>query len=247
VPAKPKSPYPLLVRHILKKILPQKIYRKHVGRHEDNSLQLWSHISRNIPLGKSILDIGAFKGDYAIAARENNATVEIYAFEPNPQSANILRIFSEDFNIEVEELAVAELNGSVSFLLNSKTSQMINPEEKSLENVIQVQATSLNSWVSEKRTSPSLIKIDTEGAEAGILRGANFVLRHHQPIILCEVLSDKAGVDVMGALPKNYIYYHIDENNGIEARTLITRKVWRNHNWLLVPKHRKSELPIYIS
>jgi len=86
-----------------------------------------------------------------------------------------------------------------------------------------------------------VIKIDVEGAEAGILRGAQRVLHEHHPIILCEVLTDAAGNEVMASLPKDYHFYHIDENGGTKEKACITRRRWRDTNWLLVPKHRIAE------
>lgn len=61
-------------------------------------------------------------------------------------------------------------------------------------------------------------------------------------MILCEIKSDDAGKSVMAAIPENYEYYHIEENGGYELRSVMTRQVWRNHNWLLVPHSRRNEL-----
>ena len=239
---KPRNPYPIIARRLLRKSLPNNVYRRYIGRHEDESLRLWKLISAQIHFGDAILDIGAFKGDYALAAREVNREAIIFAFEPNPYSFNIIQEKCHDQDIEVINLAIAETDGSVSFMLNSSTSRMVYRNFKSPVDIIQVPGISLDTWITENGVSPSLIKIDTEGTEAEILRGGEMVLDAYRPIILCEVLSDQAGKDVMDALPKDYYFYHIDENSGFEERDKITRKKWRNHNWLFVPMHKKSAL-----
>jgi hypothetical protein len=76
---------------MLRKLLPLPIYRKYIGRQEDGSLHLWKHLASSIPSGTVILDIGAFNGDYVLAARSVNPGVAIYAFEPNPASASVSR------------------------------------------------------------------------------------------------------------------------------------------------------------
>lgn len=80
----------------------------------------------------------------------------------------------------------------------------------------------------------SLVKIDVEGSESDVLHGAQKVLGEHRPVILCEVLSDEAGLKVMEALPPGYLYYHIDENKGLSMKPRVDRKKWRNKNWLFV-------------
>ena len=49
----------------------------------------------------------------------------------------------------------------------------------------------------------------------------------------------------MSALPLDYHFYHIDENKGIEKQPHITRKRWRNLNWLLVPENRQEEIELH--
>lgn len=239
---KPKDLYHPFFKKILKKILPNRIYRCYVGRHDDESIRLWKMMAKNIPPEEAILDIGAFEGIYALAARECNSRAPIYAFEPNPETAEKLRARCVSKNIATIETALAETNGAVSFLLNSQMSRILDSSPLTTERATQVKAMTLDTWISQNSVNPSLIKIDTEGAEGGIFRGGQNTLRSHRPIIICEVLNDLAGKEVALALPKNYVYYYIEENTGIFELPKITRKAWRNTNWLLVPKERISEV-----
>jgi len=184
----------------------------------------------------TILDIGAFEGMYALAARKANKYASIYAFEPNPNNVAALRKNVIGQNIHIEETAVSDNEGEVVFSLESATSHISQSDSSNyLQAGITVRSISLDAWTQINHTLPDLIKIDTEGHESAILRGAKNMFKNRSPIILCEVLSDDAGKDVMQSIPNGYIFYHIDENKGVTHRAVIDRKKWRNRNWLLAP------------
>ena len=241
---KPTNPYPMLLRRVLRRLLPPQTYRRYVGRHEDESLRLWSQIAATIPAGAAILDIGAFEGEYALAARRANAATDIYAFEPNPQSAKLLRSTLEQHRIHVVEAAVSDKDGRLPFLFSAAESQIAptTPSSNGGGEIRPVAAIKLDTWVATNRVVPSLMKIDVEGAEVNILRGARRILDEWRPIVLCEVLTDSAGAEVEKELPDHYRFFHIDENRGTCEESRVTRRRWRNKNWLLVPEPRRGEV-----
>lgn len=215
----PWNPY---VQAGLKRVLPEAVYLRYVGRHELGSMRIWREYARACT--DAILDIGAYHGVYALAAREENSRVPIYAFEPSPSSLPVLRQVCEEKNIHIEAFAVAERTGEVGFRIRGQGSQMAE------DGPIRVSTISLDEWA---KVPVSLLKIDTEGAEAAIFRGARRLLES-KPTILCEVLHNEAGEAVMDALP-GYRYFRIDEDRGTEERQRITREHWRHKNWLLLP------------
>jgi FkbM family methyltransferase len=207
-------------------------------------MRLWTWIAARVPPGSAILDIGAFRGAYALAAKIANPAAFVYAFEPNPETVGILRRACAQSGVEVVEVAVAEQNGLLPFFYDSARSRLAESGDSAdpRQQLHHVPAVTLDAWGSGKRVIPTLIKIDVEGAETQVLRGAVRVLHECQPIILCEVLTDSAGDAVEGALPSRYRFYYVDENDGMREEPRITRRYWRNKNWLLVPRHRQSEL-----
>ncbi len=220
---------------MLKKILPARTYARYFGRHERGSLRTWKHIAKRLGPQDVILDIGAFHGEYAISARLVNSRVGIYAFEPNPGSARTLRDKSEGLDIRLVENAVAHKSGRVEFVLSSATSHLATSNRTAEGQIISVNAVSLDDWVKAENLCIALIKIDVEAKESEVLCGSKSLLEQDQPLILCEVLSDEAGQEVMKALPATYLYFHIDENRGVSLRASVDRKHWRNKNWLFVP------------
>jgi FkbM family methyltransferase len=241
---KPENPYPMLLRRVLGKVLPERTYRRYIGRHEDESMRLWMQIAAGVPAGAAILDIGAFEGEYALAARRVNPTAPVYAFEPNLYSVRRLRAQCEKHYVVVVEAAVADRNGQMPFLFRSAESRISEPSPLSTtgEHTCLVTSVTLDSWAVANSVVPALIKIDAEGAEAAILRGAQRVLTESRPIVICELLTDSAGSETEKALPRDYRFYHIDENQGISEQTRLTRRLWRNKNWLLVPEARQAEV-----
>lgn len=221
----PWNPY---VQAALRRLLPLRLYRGYVGRHEHGSLRIWRELAARIPANRAILDIGAYRGEYALAAREVNETVPIYAFEPNPISLEVLRGACHGKGIATEGVALSERSGTASFMNDSQRSQI------SEMGSFTVRTLSLDDWRINEKLEPALLKIDTEGAEAGILRGAQKMIRECRPTLLCEILSDEAGDAVMAILP-TYRYLRINEDRGTEERQRITREHWRHKNWLLIP------------
>jgi FkbM family methyltransferase len=207
-------------------------------------MRLWRRIAITVSPEKAVLDIGDFRGEYALAARRVNDRVPVYAFEPNPHTLEVLGAACEGKGVEVIGVAVAEQNGSMPFLCSSAQSRMIGGvlSYDTQDQVCNVPTVTLDSWTSEHAVMPSLIKIDVEGAEAAILHSAQRVLLDYQPIILCEILTDWAGDQVMATLPPNYRFSYIDENVGTEERSRIKRYCWRNMNWLLMPEHKYAEV-----
>lgn len=224
-----RNQWPPLLQALLRRALPPRVYLRYIGRHEEGSLAIWRELATKVATNRAILDIGAYRGVYALAARAVNPRVAIYAFEPNPLSQVTLRCALEGKGITLERVAVAEQPGIVSFICEGETSRIAANGDA------RVAAVGLDDWVADKACRPALLKIDTEGAEAGILRGAQETIREWQPTILCEVLSDEAGTRVKAALP-SYRYFRIDEDHGAEERGEITREDWRHKNWLFVPR-----------
>jgi FkbM family methyltransferase len=220
------------------------MFRRYIARHEDESLRWWRRIAAHVAREAAILDIGAYHGEYARAAREVNAEAAVYAFEPNPAALQLLRPACEQQSIQVVEAAIFATDGQALFVDRSEGSHVLyhdTPSDAS-GRVFSVPTVTLDSWVSGHGLNVALIKIDVEGAEADILRHACEMLRRHHPVILCEILSDEAGDEVQAILPTWYRLYHIDENRGIREASRLTRRRWRNKNWLLIPEEQREKV-----
>lgn len=139
-----------------------------------------------------ILDIGANIGEISLRFAQSFPNALIYAFEPFPETFRTLqRNTSRNAfpNIELHPLGLGSKPGKVFFEertagnpgMNRVTS---NPEKSSVE--IEVMTLDLFLRDRNERTV-SLIKIDVEGYELEVLKGAVEILEKDHPVLFIEL------------------------------------------------------------
>lgn len=193
--------------------------------------------------GRAILDVGAHRGEYAMLAKRVRPGAEVVAFEPCKRAVEGLRKRCEPMGVDVVPAAVGDFEGSVQFRegRDSALGAVIEDGESreggvSSDRTYPVEQVTIDGWRGRRGVEVALLKIDVEGGEAGVLRGAVETLRSCAPTILCEILSDQAGAAVVGVLGRSYYYYAIDELGGYKQAESVRRTSFRNRNWLLVPR-----------
>lgn len=132
-----------------------------------------------VPEGAAVLDIGANVGAYSILfARWAGPRGRVFAFEPDPAAFEglVAHVALNHMAGCVEPLAQAVGEAPrphIRFALGEfpGTSRMTGADVAA-DNVIDVPMTSIDSFCGSRGIRPSLIKIDAEGAELQILRGA---------------------------------------------------------------------------
>ena len=65
-------------------------------------------------------------------------------------------------------------------------------------------------WLLEQGVAPNVLKIDVEGAESNVLRGAKRVLAEAQPVVLIEVYEDSRPEVTEMLLRNDYKLYDWD-------------------------------------
>ena len=202
------------------------------------SLQTWREHAGTASV---ILDIGANTGVYALAAKAVNSKAQVIAFEPVTRIAKRLRrnIALNGFDIEVEELAISDADGTAMI---HDTDSGLN-YSASLEDTFDfntaaypVPTRSLDSVLAARNWPPvGLMKIDVEMHEPAVFRGMAETIRRFRPTILAEVLTDEIGSQLK--LP-GYDYFLIDEDHGLIPTDCPRALGGRNWNNLLVSSPR---------
>lgn len=153
--------------------------------------------------GDSFWDIGANWGLISLPAAQIVGTSgRVIAVEPSPSNLAWLKrhiaLNQCETIVTVLEAAVCEQpGGSVSFsLLNDGRSpsnslmfsSSVNGESPEVSQQISVPAISLDSLLAEQGRSPKVVKIDVEGAEFKVLKGATKLLNSDSaPILMLAV------------------------------------------------------------
>ena len=144
-------------------------------------------------------DVGANIGYFTWLAADTRPDMEIVSFEPDFRNLQCLQRTSRRWklpNHTIVESAVAESAGRAAFYVDSLSgatgtleaaarpfnSQHYDAEVRRRE----VATISLDDFAATRAIPPALIKIDVEGAELRVVRGASEVIAKHKPVLLFE-------------------------------------------------------------
>ena len=132
--------------------------------------------------GALVFDVGANIGAYTVLfAQWTGAAGRVVACEPSPPSIAGLReqvrLNGVSDRVDIVEAAVSERPGSAAFDCGgSSGTNALVPDAESGAHVIRVETTSLDAFCAARGLHPSVVKIDVEGAELDVLRGARETL-----------------------------------------------------------------------
>jgi FkbM family methyltransferase len=164
----------------------------YVGLHEFADMMLALHFLRE---GDLFLDIGANVGSYTVLA-SGVCRAHTWAFEPDPHTTcNLKRnIEVNRLNelVRVYELALGASDTVISFTVGQDTvNKVATSEDKNVQNVRQQP---LDNLIGSHR--PVMIKMDVEGYEEEVLRGAQSLLAN-DCLQLIEIETVTPGANAM--------------------------------------------------
>ncbi|MBX9879513.1 MAG: FkbM family methyltransferase [Candidatus Obscuribacterales bacterium] len=180
---------------------------------------------------KVFWDIGANIGYYSWLLLSKDETIKSYLFEPDPSNADCIRktikraklsnatlfqVAASDIN-SITDFAVDTLSGATG-TLEIDSGEFNKTQYGSRSPIIQVQQVALDDLFTQGLLpAPDLIKIDVEGAEHRVLRGAQRVIQENQPILIIECLNEKTK-DLLSWLQK-LGYTLMDAGSATEYKT----------------------------
>jgi FkbM family methyltransferase len=136
----------------------------------------------------TVFDVGSHHGFYAVYMARRAARV--VAIEPNPHNVAILQkniALNEQHNVIVRQVAVGDSSGRIGLLQDSGQGGLQSSNTKDLPS-INVDLLPLDQLAKEYGF-PQFLKIDVEGFEGGVLKGATQILQR-RPKIAIEVHVD---------------------------------------------------------
>jgi FkbM family methyltransferase len=168
-------------------------------------------IQNNLGSGETFFDVGAWIGVYSLlASRLVGRTGRVYAFEPDDMARQVLASnlrLNDARNVEVVPKALSDHVGEAPFGSNwhigplslpcSRTGQILDESATGtkLQGAMKVPTTTLDDFSETIGRVPDMVKIDVEGHEVEVVRGAMLTLSNPKTTIIlelhCETLSRK--------------------------------------------------------
>ena len=180
---------------------------------------------------KFFYDVGANHGHYSWLALSQSHTIQVVAFEPDPNNLELLRLTVDHSSlnqVRICEVALSDKEGIVSFhqdTLTSATGMIENGDtpwvEKYLDrkaNSIEVKRSPLDSLCTSE-TKPHLIKIDVEGHELEVLKGGQECLRNYKPVLIVESFPPKQEEVALFLSDLGYEIWDAERNAEISNQT----------------------------
>jgi FkbM family methyltransferase len=200
---------------------------------------------RYVMPGMKVWDVGANLGLFTFAAAYRaGPSGKVLAIEPDADNATLLfrtrrhmdRSRYADVDIlvgaacaggpRVARLAVAKRAAAANALVGFGTTQMGGTLEERA--VLAIALDELRGQYGD----PDVMKIDVEGAEVEVLRGAHRVLSSARPTLFVEVAGENAAA-VSGILrPHGYRFFDVDMATSDPIETDLP-----THNWLAIAEH----------
>jgi FkbM family methyltransferase len=142
-----------------------------------------------------VLDVGANIGTMALPILQHNPLVRVLSLEPSPNSTPYLKrtLAASPYRErwEIVEKAACEHVGSTEFFVaeekNGAFDALVDTGRGGHTRRVAVQATTLDTeWTRLGKPLVSVVKIDVEGAELGVLAGAVELLASERPVVVTE-------------------------------------------------------------
>lgn len=167
--------------------------------------------------GDTVLDIGTNFGTTILQfAKYTGEKGSCYGFEPDPVNFKICQAnlqLNPFKNIYVDNIGLGNSEGSFKLIVDSESNRgcnKINIDATGKESHT-VTVKVLDNWVKEHAVNKiDFIKIDVEGFEMNVLKGAEKVLQEHHPLLFIEL--DDHNLKLQNSSASELIYFL--EQNG---------------------------------
>ena len=148
------------------------------------------HFLGKLRPGDVIYDVGAFRGVYSMAAKlKLGAAVSLHAFEPLAKNIEAVRrvcALNHFTGIQINALAVGD-GKPVTGTVNEQDVMLQLGNPRASAAAMDFPSISLDEYVARGAPAPTIIKLDVEGFELQVLRGAGQCLDRNHPRLWLEI------------------------------------------------------------
>jgi FkbM family methyltransferase len=178
-------------------------------------------MKQTIHVNSNCIDIGCHKGEILEIILDLSANGKHFAFEPIPELYEVLKKkFSKKASVFCYAVSDNIGNTTFQYVKNAPAYSGINKRSYAIQNPdieeINVELKSLDGII-PKNVKIDFIKIDVEGGEFGVLKGAKELLCKDKPIVIFE--SGLGASDYYGTEPEE-LYHFLTNLVGMNVSTL---------------------------
>lgn len=176
------------------------------GTFEPESVALWLAAVRD---GGVALDVGAYTGLYALLAACSGA--QAVAYEPNPYVFGrlIANVERNGAAVECRNVAVSDKVERRPLYMRAEMTSAGRFRRREGDREVMVDCVTL-----ELPRRVAAVKIDVEGAELAVLRGAEALLARDRPLVIAEALTEAARrALVLHMTGRGYSWFVADRRN----------------------------------
>lgn len=144
----------------------------------------------------TFVDVGANIGLISLAVLARVPEARVFAFEPGPHQRRLLEATIARNGLSgrlmLSPLALSERGGTAPFAVHTSRHAsgdgFVDTGRAGPTRELRVRTESLDAWWEGEGQPPlDVVKIDTEGAELLVLRGAEAVLEAERPVVFLEI------------------------------------------------------------
>lgn len=140
---------------------------------------------------KDIIDAGAYIGDSSLAFTKLTSA-NVHAFEPFEESFNKMleNIKLNDVNnIVPVKASLSDINGEEKIYLSGDNVQGITTDEsyRRYDKSFTIKTMTIDNYVQENNLNVGFIKVDVEGAEQRLLKGALETIKSQKPLLILSI------------------------------------------------------------
>jgi|694.fasta_scaffold03438_22 FkbM family methyltransferase len=174
-----------------------------------------------------VFDIGANIGIYSVLISRNLSSAgKVICFEPAPNNFDFLirnlKANNCD-NAKPEMLALGSEVKKVKFYLSEESIGSHSVIGKG-KNIIEADQTTIDVWCEQNSLYPDVMKIDVEGYESHVLRGAKetmkkvryFMMEYIPPRIISEQINANDWEALIKTLENNFEFFYLLRKNRVE-------------------------------
>ncbi len=169
------------------------------GHYEPSSQEV---VGKYFKPGKTFYDVGGGVGFYSLVAARLGA--QVFTIEPDPKSLGWIKRNAQRNNLDGKlHLMPLAANSFTGTMLMEASETVRGHGHGHAQEVFgsdpskchETKCTTLDDFAREN-PPPDLVKIDVEGCEAAVIRGAEWLMREVRPSILCEIHTPELAAEV---------------------------------------------------